>query len=183
MRPALRWSGPVAALSITWMACGQAPTRPTEAAMVMRSNPYYSETDTARLELPDSVWRAVLEPDVYHIAREKGTERAFTGAYWDHEGRGRYRCAACGNALFLADSKFASGCGWPSFFRPEREGSVLYAEDRSHGMVRTEVLCGRCGGHLGHVFDDGPPPTGKRFCMNSVVLRFEPGPAAPEPEH
>ena len=147
----------------------------------MQNNPYYSETDTSRLELPDSVWRAVLDPEVYHIAREKGTERAFTGALWDHNEVGRYRCAACGNALFLADSKFASGCGWPSFFAHERKDGVLYAEDRSHGMVRTEVLCGRCGGHLGHVFDDGPPPTGKRFCMNSAVLRFEPQPKALEP--
>lgn len=181
MFPMLRWSGPLAAVSLTWMACGQAPSTAPAAPSMMRTNPYYSETDTSRLDLPDSVWRAVLEPEVYHIAREKGTERAFTGSYWDHEGHGRYRCAACGNALFLADSKFASGCGWPSFFEPERAGGVHFVEDRSHGMVRTEVLCGRCGGHLGHVFDDGPPPTGKRFCMNSAVLRFEPWTAAPAP--
>jgi peptide-methionine (R)-S-oxide reductase len=108
------------------------------------------------------------------VAREKGTERAFTGKYNDFEGIGSYYCAACGNALFRSDAKFASTCGWPSFFEPLRENGVVYQSDTSFGMDRIEVLCGRCGGHLGHLFDDGPPPTGKRFCMNSVVLEFEP---------
>lgn len=139
------------------------------------NNPYYSRTDTTALDLPDSVWQSVLPESVYVVARQKGTERAFTGKYWDYEGIGSYYCAACGNALFLSDSKFASSCGWPSFFETLRKNSVVYQPDTSHGMNRTEVLCGRCGGHLGHLFDDGPPPTGKRFCMNSVVLDFEPG--------
>lgn len=138
------------------------------------SNPYYSRTDTSKLDLPDSVWKQVLPPDLYRVARRGETERAFTGKYWDFEGIGTYSCAACGNALFRSDAKFASTCGWPSFFETVRPGSVAYREDRSFGMDRTEVLCGRCGAHLGHVFDDGPPPTGKRFCMNSVVLDFEP---------
>jgi len=137
-------------------------------------NPYYSRTDRAKLELPDSVWMSVLSPEVYRVARGKGTERAFSGKYWDFEGSGTYYCAACGNALFRSDAKFASTCGWPSFFEPVREESIVYETDTSHGMVRTEVLCGRCGAHLGHVFDDGPPPTGRRFCMNSIVLDFEP---------
>ncbi|ASQ91538.1 peptide-methionine (R)-S-oxide reductase [Prosthecochloris sp. GSB1] len=137
-------------------------------------NPYYSRTDTAKLELPDSIWMNVLSTEVYRVARGKGTERAFSGKYWDFDGNGTYYCAACGNALFRSDAKFASACGWPSFFEPVRKDGVSYETDTSHGMVRTEVLCGRCGAHLGHVFDDGPPPDGRRFCMNSIVLDFEP---------
>ena len=137
-------------------------------------NPYYSRTDTKKLNVTDAEWKKVLPEDVYYIARNKGTERAFTGKYWDYDGIGTYYCAACGNALFKSDSKFASGCGWPSFFESIRKNSVEYQTDQSHGMVRTEVLCGRCGAHLGHVFDDGPAPTHKRFCMNSIVLDFEP---------
>ena len=137
-------------------------------------NPHYSRTDTTVLSLADSVWKQVLPDSVYAIARGKGTERAFTGKYWDYEGIGTYYCAACGNALFRSDAKFASSCGWPSFFEALRKDGVAYQADSSHGMNRTEVLCGRCGGHLGHLFDDGPPPTRKRYCMNSVVLEFEP---------
>ncbi|HXH19648.1 MAG TPA: peptide-methionine (R)-S-oxide reductase MsrB [Chitinophagales bacterium] len=136
-------------------------------------NPYYSRTDTHRLDLPDSVWKQILPEDVYRIARKKDTEHAFTGKYWNFEGIGTYYCAACGNPLFRSDAKFASHCGWPSFFEILRENSVSYEEDYSYGMHRTEVLCGRCGGHLGHLFDDGPPPTGLRYCINSVVLDFE----------
>ena len=137
-------------------------------------NPYYSRTDTTVLTLPDSVWKKVLSDSVYAVARGKETELAFTGKYWDFEGRGTYYCAACGNALFRSDAKFASTCGWPSFFETLRKNGVLYLPDTSHGMNRTEVVCGRCGGHLGHLFDDGPPPTGKRYCMNSIVLDFVP---------
>ena len=140
----------------------------------MTNNPYYSRTDTAKLNLDDAEWKKVLPEEVYYIARNKGTERPFTGKYNDFEGLGTYYCAACGNALFKSDSKFASGCGWPSFFETMRKDSVEYHVDKSFGMIRTEVLCGRCGAHLGHVFDDGPPPTYKRFCMNSIVLEFEP---------
>ncbi len=137
-------------------------------------NPYYSRTDTTTLTLPDSVWKEVLPYDVYEVARNKGTEKAFTGKYWDFIGIGTYYCAACGNELFLSHSKFASTCGWPSFFETLRENSVVYEPDHSYGMDRTEVLCGRCGAHLGHLFDDGPPPTYKRYCMNSIVLDFTP---------
>lgn len=144
------------------------------------SNPYYSRTDTLKLNIPDAEWKKVLPAEVYAVARKKGTEQAFTGRFWDYTGTGTYYCAACGNALFRSDAKFASTCGWPSFFDPVRSGSVEYISDRSFGMVRSEVLCGRCGAHLGHVFDDGPLPTGKRFCMNSVVLDFEPDKPADE---
>ena len=137
-------------------------------------NHYYSRTDTTVLHVQDSVWTKVLPADVYAVARTGATEEAFTGKYWDYEGIGTYYCAVCGNALFRSDSKFSSSCGWPSFFAPVRQNSAVYRPDTSYGMNRTEVLCGRCGSHLGHLFDDGPPPTGKRYCMNSIVLDFEP---------
>ena len=137
-------------------------------------NPYYSRTDTTVLNVKDETWKKILSPEVYHVAREKGTERAFTGKYWNATGIGTYYCAVCGNNLFRSDAKFASDCGWPSFFKAQRKTSVVYKEDHSHNMERIEVLCGRCGSHLGHLFDDGPEPTGKRYCMNSIVLEFVP---------
>jgi peptide-methionine (R)-S-oxide reductase len=137
-------------------------------------NPYYSRTDTNTLDVSDAEWKKILPDSIYKISREKDTEYAFSGKYWNFEGIGTYFCAVCGNALFRSDSKFASSCGWPSFFETLRKNSVIYSPDNSYGMQRTEVLCGRCSGHLGHLFDDGPPPTHKRFCMNSLVLDFEP---------
>jgi peptide-methionine (R)-S-oxide reductase len=138
------------------------------------TNPYYSRTDTTKLNVSDAEWAKILPPDVYRVARNKGTEAPFVGKYTDFTGLGTYYCAVCGNPLFRSDAKFASTCGWPSFFGTLHKNSVEYVRDSSHFMVRTEVLCGRCGSHLGHVFDDGPPPTHKRFCMNSIVLDFEP---------
>lgn len=137
-------------------------------------NPYYSRTDTTHLNVSDAEWKKVLPEDLYLVARKKATEQAFTGRFWDFEGLGTYYCAACGNPLFRSDAKFASTCGWPSFYEALRRNSVRYETDTSYGMIRTEVLCGRCDGHLGHIFDDGPEPTGKRFCMNSIILDFEP---------
>jgi peptide-methionine (R)-S-oxide reductase len=128
---------------------------------------------TEKIEKSDAEWREALTPEQYQVLRQKGTERAFTGRYWDAKKPGVYRCAGCGEELFVSDTKFESGSGWPSFTGPAAEGRVEEHEDRSHGMVRTEVVCARCGGHLGHVFHDGPRPTCLRYCINSAALQFE----------
>jgi peptide-methionine (R)-S-oxide reductase len=125
-------------------------------------------------EKTDAEWKAALTPEQYQVLRKKGTERAFSGKLWDKHEPGVYRCAGCGQELFDSDAKFESGTGWPSFTKPASPESVATEEDRSLFAKRTEVLCGRCGGHLGHVFDDGPEPTGERYCMNSAALDFKP---------
>jgi peptide-methionine (R)-S-oxide reductase len=127
-----------------------------------------------KIQRTDEEWRKLLSPEEYHVLREKGTERAFTGRYWETKEPGTYLCAACGQELFSSDTKYESGSGWPSFFRPLKDEAVATQTDKSHGMVRTEAMCGRCGSHLGHVFEDGPAPTGLRYCMNSVSLKLKP---------
>jgi peptide-methionine (R)-S-oxide reductase len=129
------------------------------------------------VEKTDEEWQAELSPAQYEVLRHQGTEPPFSGRYVHNEEDGTYRCGACGAVLFGSDTKFDSGTGWPSFFRPADEENIELRPDTSHGMVRTEVLCRRCGGHLGHVFEDGPAPTGLRYCINSLSLDFEPEPA------
>ena len=128
---------------------------------------------TTKIEKTDQQWREELTPEQYEVLRQKSTERPFTGRYVDTKEDGTYRCAGCGAELFSSDTKFESGSGWPSFYEPANEANVEVIEDRSHGMVRTEVVCAACGGHLGHVFPDGPRPTGLRYCMNSCSLDLD----------
>lgn len=131
-----------------------------------KPNPEYNK-------ITDNEWAKRLSPEEYRILRQKGTERAFTGKYLNNHEQGTYVCAGCGQPLFSSETKFESGSGWPSFYKPVADKSVAVVEDYSYNMIREEVLCSRCGGHLGHVFDDGPKPTGKRFCMNSGALKFK----------
>lgn len=132
-----------------------------------------SETKT-KIEKSDAEWREQLTPEQYRILRQQGTERAFTGPYWNSKDKGLYRCAGCNEPLFLSDTKFDSGCGWPSYFQAVKPDAVKELRDTSHGMVRTEIRCATCDGHLGHVFPDGPPPTGLRYCINGHSMVFEP---------
>lgn len=162
---------------LIFAACSNAQNKTTKSTTMneqTKNNPHYSRTDTTKLNVTDAEWKKILSPEVYRIARLAGTEYAFSGKYYKTDIKGTYYCVVCGNPLFRSGAKFASSCGWPSFYETMRPNSVIYLEDHSHGMDRVEVRCGRCESHLGHIFDDGPAPTFKRFCMNSAVLDFEP---------
>lgn len=165
---------------ITCQSCGQKNNNTKNRSLTMENvitkpgNPYYSNTDTSSLNVSNAEWKKVLPPDLYAVAREANTERAFTGKMWNSETKGTYYCATCGNKLFKSNQKFTSSCGWPSFFEQENKNSIYFKDDNSFGMKRTEALCNRCDSHLGHLFDDGPEPTGKRYCMNAVSLDFVP---------
>jgi len=146
--------------------CGRADTTTNRP-----SPPRTTAVMTNKMVKTDAEWQKQLTPAQYQVLRKKGTERAFTGEYWNHHGKGHYVCSGCGQNLFNSDTKFDSACGWPSYFKPVA-GAIAEQPDYSHGEVRTEVVCSKCGGHLGHVFNDGPPPTGLRYCINSASLKF-----------
>ncbi|MDE2095489.1 MAG: peptide-methionine (R)-S-oxide reductase MsrB [Burkholderiales bacterium] len=134
----------------------------------------HSDDRDYKVKKSEAQWRAQLEPMQFEVARHAATERAFSGKYWDHWSAGQYNCVGCGTPLFRSDTKFDAGCGWPSYFEPINSEVVERVVDKSHGMVRVEVRCNNCGSHLGHVFDDGPQPTGERFCINSAAIDFAP---------
>lgn len=159
----------------SFVACNNAQKTQTNAAKNTNTKITLLSLDGKTLqpvEKAESEWKKELSPQAFHVLREEGTERAFTGEYWDNHEKGIYVCGGCGLPLFTSETKFESGTGWPSFWQPIRKEHVLVGTDNSYGMTRDEVECARCHGHLGHVFDDGPKPTGLRYCMNSVSLKF-----------
>lgn len=173
----------VASLGLLAAGCGPSHVAPTGNATGAATNTIIStasHTMNDKVTKTEEEWKKTLTPEQYQVLRQKGTERAFTGKYWNTKDKGVYRCAGCGTELFVSDTKFDSGCGWPSFFAPMGSNAVAEAEDNSFFMKRTEVLCAKCGGHLGHVFDDGPNPTGQRYCINSASLTFEAEKDAPK---
>lgn len=171
-------------IALVLLACNAAPKKPSETATAATASatvtttadtivpPQYENGKLAKITKTDAEWKKELTESEYYVLRQEGTERAFSGDLWNNHEKGTYICAACGLPLFSSEAKFESGTGWPSFYQPMKAEYVAENQDNSYGMTRTEVECARCGGHLGHVFDDGPKPTGLRYCMNSVAMDF-----------
>jgi peptide-methionine (R)-S-oxide reductase len=170
----LRYS--LGALALTALAVGWAISQTNSGAKPSTNAgaPTGGVTLSNQITKTEAEWKKILTPEEFSILRQKGTERAFTGKYWNTKDKGTYQCAGCGETLFQSETKYDSGCGWPSFYAPNATNIITETEDRSLAMVRTEVTCSKCGGHLGHVFNDGPKPTGLRYCINSASIKFEP---------
>lgn len=189
----MRWMSAIGMTVLAVAGCAERPSRPStespaatpkaDAAVAVATVAEGSEpVEDGKIRKSEAEWKRELTPEQFYVMREKGTERAFTGKYWDTQTPGVYKCAGCGEVLFESETKFDSGCGWPSFYQAIADKKIDEHVDRSHGMVRTEVTCAKCGAHLGHVFDDGPNPTGLRYCINSVSIELEPEKDAEKPK-